>query len=59
MLQTSFLKVKKHPPTNLYMFFPMAQSVWLVCVEIDKKMPPQQGIVHHRHWKSIFHPKSF
>jgi hypothetical protein len=41
MLQTSFPELKKHRPTNLYMLYPMAQSVVLVCVEIDKKMPPQ------------------
>jgi hypothetical protein len=41
MLQTSFPELKKHGPTNLYMLYPMAQSVVLVCVEIDKKMPPQ------------------
>jgi hypothetical protein len=41
MLQTPFLKVKKHPPTNLFMLYPMVQSVALVCVEIDKKMPLQ------------------
>jgi hypothetical protein len=41
MLQTSFPERKKHGPTNLYMIYPMAQSVVLVCVEIDKKMPPQ------------------
>jgi hypothetical protein len=41
-----------HHPTNLYMLYPMAQSVALVCVEIEKKMPPQ-GHVHCRH----HHPK--
>jgi hypothetical protein len=41
MLQTSFPKLKKHHPTNLYMLYPMMQSVLLVCVEIDKKMPSQ------------------
>ena len=42
------------------MLYPMMQSVLLVCVEIDKQMPPQEGIVHC-HWKSIVihHPKSF
>ena len=52
MLQTSFPKLKKHPPTRLYMLYPKMQSVLLVCVEIDKQMPPQGGIVHC-HWKSI------
>jgi hypothetical protein len=47
-----FSKLKKHPPTNLYMLYLMAQSVALVCVEIDKKRTPQGGIVHC-HWKSI------
>jgi hypothetical protein len=37
MLQTSFPKLKKHHPTNLYMLYPMAQSVALFCIEIDKK----------------------
>jgi hypothetical protein len=41
MLQTSFPKLKKHHPTNIYMLYPMAQTVALVCVEIDKQMPPQ------------------
>jgi hypothetical protein len=41
MLQTSFAKLKKRSPTNLYMLYPMMQSVVLVYVEIDKKMPPQ------------------
>jgi hypothetical protein len=29
-------KLKKHGPTNLYMLYPMVQSVALVCVEIEK-----------------------
>jgi hypothetical protein len=41
MLQTSFSKLKKHSPTNLYMLYPMAQSFGLVCVEMDKQMPLQ------------------
>ena len=41
MLQRPFPKLKKHHPTNLYMLYPMAQSVGLVCVEMDKQMPPQ------------------
>jgi hypothetical protein len=41
MLQTSFPELKKHRPTNLYMLYLMAQSIVFVCVEIDKKMPPQ------------------
>jgi hypothetical protein len=49
MLQTSFPKMKKHHPTNLYMLYPMAQSIAYVCVEIDKQMPPQGGIVHCHH----------
>ena len=52
MLQTSFPRLKKHHPTRLYMLYPIMQSVLLVCVEIDKQMPPQGGIVHC-HWKSI------
>jgi hypothetical protein len=42
MLQTSFFKLKKHHPTNLYMLYPMAQSDCLVCVEIDKKLTLQR-----------------
>jgi hypothetical protein len=41
MPQTSFSKLKKHSPTTLYMLYPMAQSVALFCIEIDKKMPLQ------------------
>ena len=41
MLQTSFPKLKKHHPTNVYMLYPMVQSFALVFIEIDKKMPPQ------------------
>jgi hypothetical protein len=41
MLQTSFPKLKKHHPTNLYMLYPMMQSVAHVCVEKVKKMPSQ------------------
>jgi hypothetical protein len=41
MLKAPFLKVKKHGPTNLYMLYPMVQSVALLCIEIDKKMAPQ------------------
>ena len=58
MLQRPFLKLKTYPPTNLYMLYPMVQSIALDCVEIEKKMPPQGGIVHC-HWKSIVHSKSF
>jgi hypothetical protein len=57
MLQRPFPKLKKHGPTNLYMLYRMVQSVWLVCVEIDKQMTPQGGIVHC-HWKSIHCPSS-
>jgi hypothetical protein len=41
MPQTSFSKLKKHSPTTIYMLYPMAQSVALFCIEIDKKMPLQ------------------
>jgi hypothetical protein len=41
MLQTSFPKLEKHHPTNLYMLYPMAQSVAQFGVEIDKKTPLQ------------------
>jgi hypothetical protein len=41
MLQRPFPKLKKHHPTNLYILYPMAQSVGLVFVEVDKQMPPQ------------------
>jgi hypothetical protein len=41
MPQTSFSKLKKHIPTNIYMIYPMAQSVDRFYVEIKKKMPPQ------------------
>jgi hypothetical protein len=41
MLKTSFSKLKKHHPTNLYMLYPMAQSACLVCVKIDKKLTLQ------------------
>jgi hypothetical protein len=59
MLQRPFSKLKKHHPTCLYMRYPIMQSDLLVCVEIDKKMALQRGIVHC-HWKSIVHhPKSF
>jgi hypothetical protein len=54
MPQRPFSKLKKHAPTNLYMLYPMAQSVALFCIEIDKKMPLQwhcppwsSSIVHH------------
>jgi hypothetical protein len=57
MLQTSFPKLKKHHSTRLYMIYPMMQSVLLVCVEIDKQMPLQGGIVHC-HWKSIVHHRN-
>jgi hypothetical protein len=40
-LQRPFPKLKKHHPTNLYMLYPMAQSVGLVCVEMDKQMTLQ------------------
>jgi hypothetical protein len=53
MLQTPVPKLKTHPPTNVYMIYPMVQSVLLVCVEKVKKMAPQRGIVHHGH-----HPSS-
>jgi hypothetical protein len=35
-------KLKKHHPTNLYMLYPMAQSVALILVEKVKKMTPQK-----------------
>jgi hypothetical protein len=55
MLQTPFLKAKKHGPTHLYVIYPMIQSVALVCVEIDKKMPLQQHVHgHHPKTKSHF-----
>jgi hypothetical protein len=41
MPQTSFSKLEKHSPTTLYMLYPMAQSVALFCIEIDKKMQLQ------------------
>jgi hypothetical protein len=41
MLQRPFPKLKKHHPTNLYILYPMVQIVGLVCVEMDKQMPPQ------------------
>ena len=37
-----FPKLKKHSPTNVYMLYPMVQSVALVCVEIDKKLTLQR-----------------
>jgi hypothetical protein len=39
-LKRPFSKLKKHHPTNLYMLYPMAQSVVSFHVEIDKKIPP-------------------
>jgi hypothetical protein len=30
-LQRPFPKLKKHSPTNIYMLYPMVQSVALVC----------------------------
>jgi hypothetical protein len=42
MLQTSFPKLKKHHPTHIYMLYPMAQSVVLICVEIDKELTLQR-----------------
>jgi hypothetical protein len=48
-LKRPFPKLKKHHPTNLYMLYPMAQSAACVCVEKDKKMAPQGGIVHCHH----------
>ena len=56
MLQRPFPKLKKHHPTRLYMLYPMLQSVALVCIEIDKQMPPQWHCplsIFHCHWKSI------
>jgi hypothetical protein len=41
-LQRPFSKLKKNPPTNLYMLYPMMQSVARFCVEIDKQMPLQR-----------------
>jgi hypothetical protein len=35
-------KLKKHHPTNLYMLYPMAQSVVHILVEKIKKMTPQK-----------------
>ena len=40
-LQRPFPKLKKHHPTNIYMIYPMAQSVLLIFVEIGKKKAPQ------------------
>jgi hypothetical protein len=37
-----FPKLKKHHPTNLYMLYPMAQSIALNFVEKVKKMTPQK-----------------
>jgi hypothetical protein len=60
MLQTSFSELKTHHPTNLYMLYPMMQSVFLVCVKKVKKMAPQGGMVHCHHPSSIFQKaKSF
>jgi hypothetical protein len=42
MLQTSFPKLEKHPPTRLYMLYPMVQSVARFRVEIDKQMTLQR-----------------
>jgi hypothetical protein len=39
MPKRPFSKLKKHGPTNLYMLYPMAQSIARACVEIDKEMP--------------------
>jgi hypothetical protein len=53
MLQTSFSKLKKHTPTNIYIIYPMSQSVAQFHVEIDKEMPPQGHVhCHHRHPKT-------
>jgi hypothetical protein len=41
-----FPKLEKHLPTNLYMLYPMAQSIARVCVEIDNK---KARIVHRHH----------
>jgi hypothetical protein len=38
----AFPKLKKLLPTNLYMLYPMAQSVALIFVEKVKKMTPQK-----------------
>jgi hypothetical protein len=46
MQKTSFSKLEKHSPTRLYMLYPMVQSVALVCVEIDKKLTLQRGVLH-------------
>jgi hypothetical protein len=48
-LKRPFPKLKKHHPTNLYLLYPMAQSAACACVEIDKKMALQGGIVHCHH----------
>jgi hypothetical protein len=42
MLKTSFSKLEKHSPTNLYMLYPMVQSVARFCSEIDKKSTLQR-----------------
>jgi hypothetical protein len=41
MPKRPFSKLKKHGPTNMYMLYPMAQSIACACVEIDKEMPPR------------------
>ena len=46
MLQTFFQSWKKPSPTHLYMIYPMAQSVVLVCVEKETRKCHCNGIVH-------------
>jgi hypothetical protein len=61
MLQRPFPKLKKHGPTNLYMLYPMMQSVARVCVEIDKKKALQVRCRHHheKKRKKIILPRSY
>jgi hypothetical protein len=40
-LKRPFSKLKKHSSNNLYMLYPMVQSVLLACIEIDKKIALQ------------------
>jgi hypothetical protein len=42
IILSPFPKLEKHLPINLYMLYPMAQSVARVCVEIDNKKALQR-----------------
>jgi hypothetical protein len=48
MLQRPFSKLKKHSPTNLYMLYPMVQSVALIFVGKVKK----KALQWHCPWSS-------